>query len=162
MGFIGLVLLLFSCGVAQKKKKYVNKTYSEIKKSFPEAQVEMIKDSIKVIFPNNLVFDVSSSKLKSGFETKLNRFGEILDKFTATNLLIAGHTDASGNENTNLSLSLARASSVKEYLAARKIDTSRLFTWGLGEKKPIASNETAEGRMKNRRVEFVVLYKPTN
>lgn len=155
--------LLISCGIKRTpKEKYVEESFKEIEIIFPEAQqVGSIKDSIKIIFPNNVVFDVSSSKINVAFEQKLYRFGEILRKYDSTNLLITGYTDASGNDQSNLSLSLARANSVKDYLVTQIIAPERLFTWGLGKKSPIASNKTIEGRIKNRRVEFVVLYEPT-
>ncbi len=149
-----------SCGTTHKKKKYLKETYKEIKKTFPQAQVSIVQDSIKVIFPNNVVFDVASSHVKETFKTKLSHFARILKEYNRTNLLITGHTDNSGNESDNLKLSLDRANNVKDRLSKTGVPSRRLFTWGLGEKNPISPNDTEEGRARNRRVEFVVLYNP--
>jgi len=153
-------LVAFSSCRTYKEKKYVKNAYTELKESFPKAHVSMVQDSIKLIFPNNLVFDVGVYTVKPSFKNRLNRFAKIMNKYDKTNLLITGHTDNSGTEENNIKLSLERAGNVKDYLLNKEVETGRLFTWGLGEKKPITSNETKEGRSKNRRVEFVVLYKP--
>ncbi len=153
-----IVIVVSSCRVAQKKNNYINENYNEIKSAFPDAEVSIVEDSIKVIFPDNVVFDEGSASLKNTFEEKLNRFGKILEKFNQTNLLIAGYTDSTGDMESNVQLSLTRANNVKYYLTNASIKPERLFTWGLGQKKPLAPNDTEEGRVKNRRVEFVVLY----
>ncbi len=70
-----------------------------------------------------------------------------------------GHTDALGDDNYNLDLSRRRAESVLKFLLENKINKNRLRSHGEGETKPIASNETDEGRAQNRRVEFVVVKK---
>lgn len=160
LSFFILVTVLFSCGVSKKRTKYVKNNFKELKEAFPEAQVTIVKDSIKLIFPNNVMFEVGSSTILKGFETKIERFASIMKKYGKTNLLITGFTDNSGEAETNLRLSLERAQGVKDYLLKSNVNEKRLFTWGLGEKSPIASNSTPEGKSKNRRVEFVVLYKP--
>lgn len=156
---VAIGTLFFSCGATHKKNRYVKKNYAEIKKSFPSATVSLIQDSIKVIFPNNIIFDIGKANIKPTFNEKLNRFSEILKKFSRTNLLINGYTDNSGSEENNLKLSLARSENVQKVIKDQGIAADRLFTWGLGEKNPIAKNNTEEGRARNRRVEFIVLYK---
>ena len=158
---LGAVLTISSCKVLNTKQHYVNKTYQEIQSTFPEAHVSLVQDSIKIIFPNNIVFDLGSTALKSTFEKKLTQLASILKKFDKNNLLITGHTDNTGNESNNLTLSLERAKVVKRYLVNTLISKERLFVWGMGEKNAIATNNTQEGRLQNRRVEFVVLYQPT-
>jgi len=61
------VFIISSCGVKHKQRSYIKKTYKDVKNTFPEAQVQLLKDSIKVIFPNNVVFDVGSSQVKQTF-----------------------------------------------------------------------------------------------
>ena len=161
LSLIGITAIA-SCGVSHKKKRYLNQTYKEIKETFPQAQVNIVQDSIKMIFPNNLVFDISSAQVKETFKSKLDKFGGVLKKYEKTYLLVTGHTDNSGDEADNMKLSLDRADAVKDYLKKSDIDNRRLFTWGLGEKSPITGNNTEASRAKNRRVEFVVLYKPTS
>ena len=71
-------------------------------------------------------------------------------------ILIEGHTDADGEEQANLDLSSARAQAVLDQLVARGVEASRLTAQGFGEAEPVASNESKEGKAKNRRIEFVV------
>jgi OOP family OmpA-OmpF porin len=70
---------------------------------------------------------------------------------------IEGHTDAQGDEASNLALSESRAEAVRDYLVSQGIAADRLETAGFGESRPIASNDTAEGRAENRRIEFRLL-----
>ena len=156
--FVIVATMSTSCGVQHRKKRYVKRNYKELKKSFPEATVTLLQDSIKVIFPNNVVFDVGSATVRKTFDAKLLRFSQILKKYDRTNILVTGYTDNSGSDDSNVKLSLERAETVKSKLIKEKVQPKRLFTWGLGEKNPISSNATKEGRAKNRRVEFVVLY----
>jgi len=154
-----ICLSTVSCTLLQKESSVEN-TYKELKTKFPEAQVNLLQDSIKVIFPNNLVFDAGSASLRLSFHKKLDRFADIININTKTNLLITGHTDNSGDRDTNLKLSLDRAESVKMYLSKKKVAMNRLFTWGLGEKSPIVPNTSEPAKKQNRRVEFIVLYNP--
>jgi len=157
--FLGFFLLnLTSCSVTRQKKVYMKKTLKAIEETFPEAQVSMLNDSIKVLFPNNVLFDKGSTNLGDGFKGKLRRFATILNRYSRTNLLITCYTDNSGNENDNLALSLQRSNQVKNSLITYNVSESRMYTWGLGPRKPVASNETENGRKQNRRVEFLVLY----
>ena len=80
-----------------------------------------------------------------------------LNKVQDKNVKIIGHTDSSGDAKKNEQLSLARAEAVKTYLIGKSIVAGRLSTAGLGSEKPVADNTTAEGRKKNRRIEFEVL-----
>jgi OmpA-OmpF porin, OOP family len=75
------------------------------------------------------------------------------------NVLISGHTDNAGNKARNEKLSKARAESVKAYLVSKRVSGDRLSTEGFGDAKPIAPNDTAEGRTQNRRIEFTVTKK---
>ena len=70
---------------------------------------------------------------------------------------IIGHTDNKGDERSNMSLSKLRAASVRDYLISKGHDASKMVTVGKGETRPVASNETNEGRAQNRRVEILVL-----
>ena len=71
---------------------------------------------------------------------------------------IVGYTDSTGGDTVNLPLSQNRAQSVEGYLVARGVQPQRISTQGLGAQNPVASNETAEGRAQNRRVEIFVAY----
>ena len=105
-------------------------------------------------------FDTGRADLRSEFIPLLRKIGEVLGK-TRAEIIIAGHTDnvplSSGPFGSNLGLSMARAGSVAEFLLSKKnIDPRKLSTMGFGEYRPLASNDTAEGRRKNRRVEIIV------
>ncbi|MNS75740.1 Peptidoglycan-binding protein ArfA [compost metagenome] len=69
---------------------------------------------------------------------------------------IIGHTDSTGNDGINDPLSLARAESTRNYLTSRGVNGSRIQVQGMGSRQPIATNDTAEGRARNRRVEIFV------
>jgi outer membrane protein OmpA-like peptidoglycan-associated protein len=81
----------------------------------------------------------------------------VLKKKTTWKLEIAGHTDNVGDDNLNLVLSKKRAEALKSYLMSQGIEESRLLTLFYGETKPIATNDTPEGRQKNRRVEMKIV-----
>lgn len=157
-----VITCVVSCASTSKSENYLNKNYKELKRDFPEAQVSILKDSIKIIFPNNIMFNLGSSSLIPTFEEKLVRFAFLLNKYNKTNLLITGYTDNIGDVNSNMNLSLDRANAVKSKLLKEQVVETRMFTWGLGEKNPISSNDSEDGRKKNRRAEFIILYNPTN
>ena len=80
-----------------------------------------------------------------------------LNKDSGKKIRIIGHTDSSGDTNKNLMLSQQRAEAVKAYLIAKNLPAHLLSTEGSGSSKPVADNATAEGRKRNRRIEFEVL-----
>ena len=155
---IFLMLQFSSCKVSKKKKqKYITGFYQELKDSFPNAEVSLLKDSIKVIFPDNVMFDVGSVVWKDAFFEKLIRFSKLLNKYDKTNLLITGHTDNTGEGDINEKLSKSRAENVKLKMIEYNVAKERLFVWGLGSRRPRESNDTEEGRQLNRRTEFEIL-----
>jgi outer membrane protein OmpA-like peptidoglycan-associated protein len=80
-----------------------------------------------------------------------------LKEFDQTVVEVAGHTDSTGTETYNQELSERRASSVSQYLQARKVSNERLITVGMGELRPVAANGTVDGRQANRRVEITMV-----
>ncbi len=106
---------------------------------------------------NNVFFDTGSANLKVESKLELNILAEILKKYETATIEVAGHTDNVGNPDSNLSLSDARANSVKNYLIAKGITANRLQAVGYGESNPVANNATETGRAKNRRTEFSIL-----
>ena len=80
-----------------------------------------------------------------------------LHKVGGKKVKIVGHTDSSGDASKNLLLSQQRANAVKDYLITKSVSADNLSTEGVGSNKPVADNDTAEGRRKNRRIEFEVL-----
>ncbi len=106
---------------------------------------------------NNVLFESSSSKLKNSSYTELDKLVEILKKNPATKVEIVGHTDSQGSKRGNDRISKARADVVVKYLGSKGIDAKLLTAKGYGSSQPVASNDTAEGRAKNRRTEFKVI-----
>ncbi len=141
------------------KKEYLLKTYTELKSTLDEADVQLIEDSIKVLFPSNIVYKSGGNEPSSEYRPSLEKFATLLKKYFKTNILISGHTDNIGDANKNRELSRVRALLIKNILTELGVAEGRLTSWGLGALSPIADNNTAEGRDKNRRVEFVVLFR---
>jgi len=108
---------------------------------------------------NNIFFEFGKSTLKEESYPELKRLIKLLTDNPSINIEIDGHTDNVGSDEANLELSKNRAASVVAYLTENGIKGSRLTSQGFGETKPIASNDTEEGKQLNRRVEFVVLSK---
>ena len=99
-------------------------------------------------------FDLGRSTLKTESFRILNQVADIMRKYPDYNLIISGHTDNSGSASVNQRLSEKRAQTCYEYLISRGISSSRMGYVGYGESRPVADNESAEGRYLNRRVEF--------
>ena len=135
----------------------MDKQAKEIKETLPGAEVERVGEGIKVTMKENMVnFGFDSSNLTSAAMANLDKLAEVLKNNPDTNINIYGHTDSKGSDEYNLSLSDRRAAAVKSYLASKGIASSRMIPMGVGEKEPIASNDTDAGRAQNRRVEFAI------
>lgn len=119
----------------------------------PEAQ-EILNTAFE-----NLEFNTGNAVIKASSFASLDELATLLMKKPLWYLQIAGHTDNVGEAQKNLILSKQRAEAVKKYLADKGVDAKRLNTLFFGETKPVATNETAEGRQKNRRVEMTVIFK---
>ncbi|MDP4220806.1 MAG: OmpA family protein, partial [Bacteroidota bacterium] len=124
--------------------------YAEIKRDLKLVPAE-VGQTVRL---NNLFFDFNKSELKSESFAELDRLVELLKASPKMEVEIVGHTDNVGNDATNKKLSNDRAIAVRNYLVSKAIAAKRLKTIGYGSSKPLASNETEEGRQQNRRVEF--------
>ena len=107
------------------------------------------------IITHGILFDVNKSSIKPESSGTLNEVAKLLKSHTDLRLEIDGYTDNDGDANANLQLSQSRANAVKAALIKMGIDASRLTAKGFGETKPVDSNDNAEGKANNRRVEFV-------
>jgi OOP family OmpA-OmpF porin len=111
----------------------------------------------KVTLAADVLFDFDKAVLKNEGKAKLD---DLATKVNAINLEVViaiGHTDSIGADAYNQKLSVRRAESVKAYLVSKGVAPNRIYTEGKGEKQPVASNKTADGRQKNRRVEIEVI-----
>jgi len=106
---------------------------------------------------NNIFFETDKTELLPSSFAELDRLKDILQKDTSLHIAIEGHTDNTGSEAHNKALSLGRANAVVAYLTAKGITASRLEAHGYAAEKPIALNDTEEGKAKNRRVEFRIV-----
>ncbi len=135
----------------------MDKQAKEIKETLPGAEVERVGEGIKITMKENIVnFGFDSSELTAVGKMNLDKLATVLINNPDTNINIYGHTDSKGTDAYNNSLSDRRAASVKAYLSSKGVGTSRMMTMGVGEKDPIASNDTEAGRADNRRVEFAI------
>jgi OOP family OmpA-OmpF porin len=123
-------------------------------------RVEVTED--KIVIHDKIQFDFNKATIKAESDDLLNEIVSVIQEHSFIHKVsIEGHTDSEGADNYNLKLSDARAKSVMDYLVAHGIDAARLTSKGWGETKPIASNDTAEGREENRRVEFLITEQDT-
>ncbi len=100
-------------------------------------------------------FETASADLTEVGQELLDEISEAIDMFPKVPIRIEGHADAEGSQAKNLSLSILRAEAVREYLVAKGADPNRFTVEGFGDTRPIADNDTEEGRARNRRIEFI-------
>ncbi|OCC24047.1 hypothetical protein MB02_09615 [Croceicoccus estronivorus] len=112
--------------------------------------------AILVNLPDGVTFAVDSTTISPGFQSTLNQISENLKTYPDSLIDVYGHTDSTGSDTYNQDLSERRARSVADYLSMRGVSSSRIRSQGFGERYPVASNDTAEGRARNRRVEIKI------
>lgn len=111
----------------------------------------------KVTLAADVLFDFDKSVLKNEGKAELDELARKVNALDLEVVIAIGHTDSIGSDAYNQKLSVRRAESVKAYLVSRRIPPNRIYTEGKGEKQPVASNKTRDGRAKNRRVEIEVI-----
>lgn len=114
----------------------------------------------KIFVPLNIIFDTAKSDIQKKYEKDIKKVADLIKANPGAKAIIEGHTDnvdKFNNPDNNMKLSQARADSVRQYLIDKfGIDASNITAVGYGSTKPIASNDTKEGRNKNRRVQAVI------
>jgi outer membrane protein OmpA-like peptidoglycan-associated protein len=155
---IGVILGAAIGGVAGAYiGKYMDRQAKEIEKEVEGAEVNRVGEGIRLTFKSSLLFDLDKATLKPESEVTLTDLANVFNKYPDTDILIEGHTDSTGSEEYNLTLSRARAQSVANYLAQKNVFPTRFTIMGYGESQSIASNDTEEGRAQNRRVELGIV-----
>jgi len=114
------------------------------------------EDELRVTVRNEILFDFDSAALRRSSRDELQEMAEVFNRYDDTTIVVAGHTDSTGSAAYNRRLSDRRANSVSNYLEDLGVRGSRLDAYGYGESKPKATNGTASGRQRNRRVELYV------
>lgn len=139
--------------------KKMDKQAEEIAKEIPNAEVihQEGEQGIVVNFNSKVLFGTDKSDLSDKSKTTIDDLAQILNKYPDTDLTIQGHTDSTGPDAYNQTLSEKRAASVASYLKDQGVKAERLTSVGFGETLPVADNATAEGRSENRRVSFVIV-----
>lgn len=120
------------------------------------AQIQENERGLVISLSSGIMFASGSSTLRAPAFPKLDQIAGVLNSQKERKITIEGHTDSAGPDAANMNLSAARAESVRAYLVTRGVDASRISAVGMGESKPVADNNTTEGRANNRRVEIVL------
>ena len=138
---------------------YLDAQAAELRAELVSTGVQVVEsdDSIRLIMPGNITFKTDSADINSSFYSVLNSVAKVLNKYSNSTVMVSGHTDSTGSAEYNLDLSRERANSVASYLQGQGVKSSRFEVLGLGSSNPIASNDTANGRAQNRRVEIKII-----
>jgi outer membrane protein OmpA-like peptidoglycan-associated protein len=135
---------------------YMDRQEAKLRQQLQGTGVSVTRNgnNITLNMPGNVTFKSDSSDLRPDFFDVLNSVSLVLKEYDKTLLEVAGHTDNTGSEAYNQTLSEKRAATVAQYLTSKGIRNDRIITVGAGETHPIASNDTPDGRQANRRVEL--------
>ncbi len=138
---------------------YMDAQEKKLREKTAGTGVDVVRDGDNLLLrmPSGITFAYDSDAVQPQFQPTLNEVASVLTQYPKTYIDIYGHTDADGSEAYNQGLSERRATSVQNYLAAKGVQSVRMATKGYGETQPIASNETAEGKAQNRRVEIKIV-----
>lgn len=130
----------------------------QIEEEIPGAEVERVGEGINVTLDetSGIFFETEGYNLNQKSRDALNSFANILQEYPDTNILVEGHTDSTGSDAYNLTLSKNRAQAVSDYLEQQGVASPRIDTRWYGESQPKYDNSTVEGRAKNRRVEIAI------
>jgi len=120
------------------------------------ANIQRNADVLAVTFRSDYLFAVGSANLNAGAFDEISRVSRVLNQYPDTSIQIAGHTDSTGSEQTNKTLSENRADNVKNALVGQGVHPNRISTLGFGESAPIADNSTEAGQQLNRRVVITI------
>jgi len=134
---------------------YLDKQAEELD-AIPGAEVERRDDSLLVNFQSSLLFDTGQSSLQPGAYDRMRSLARTLNNYPKSRVIIKGHTDSTGNERFNQTLSEERADTVRNFLISEAVGPGRMTAIGFGEQMPVATNNTPAGRQQNRRVEIEI------
>jgi len=127
-----------------------------LEEELPGAEVERVGEGIQVTFDSGILFDFDSYALRPEAREHLTNLAASLNEYPDSELLIVGHTDSSGADDYNQTLSERRADAAGSFLIRGGVLPSRVRTTGMGETEPVAPNDTEDGMQQNRRVEVAI------
>jgi len=137
---------------------YMDKQQAQLRAQLANTGVTVARqgDNIVLNMPSDVTFAVDRSDIQPQFDRVLDEVAGTLNQYPSTMVDVVGHADSTGTDAYNQALSERRASAVAAYLTSRNVLPARLYVAGMGERQPIASNDTEAGRAQNRRVEIVL------
>ncbi len=136
--------------------RHMDKQVEELQKDLEGATVQRVGEGILITFDKGMQFDFDKSSVPASGTENLNDLTKVLKEYEDTEILIEGHTDNTGDDSYNQTLSEERASSVKNYLVSQGVVSSRISSLGYGENQPLQDNDSEKGRAANRRVEVAI------
>lgn len=138
---------------------YMDQQEAELRRQTAGTGVDVYRqgDELVLRMPSGITFPVDRFDIQPQFQSTLNQVAQTLASYDQTYIDVLGHTDSTGSDAYNQSLSERRSQSVANYLAGHGVARARMGIRGYGEAQPIASNETEAGRSENRRVEIKVV-----
>lgn len=136
--------------------RYMDNQERRLREQTAGTGIDVVRDGDNIILdlPSEVTFNVNSAEIGPQFQSTLDNVSSTLGEYEKTYIDILGHTDSTGSDSYNQTLSERRANSVSAYLSSRGVNGARIETRGFGESQPRASNVTEEGRASNRRVEI--------
>jgi outer membrane protein OmpA-like peptidoglycan-associated protein len=130
---------------------------AEVEMALKDLEAKVSETEIKIDLPSDILFDFDKYNIRPDAQGALRKVAIVIKSYPGKKVFIEGHTDSEGSEEYNMNLSFKRAESVVQWLKdMEKLVDTKFQTNGWGESKPIAPNNTVEGRQKNRRVEITI------
>lgn len=138
---------------------YMDEQERKLRQQTAGTGVDVVRqgDELLLNMPSGVTFDTNSAVVKPEFQGTLDQVASTLKQYDQTFIDVYGHTDSTGNDTINVPLSRNRAQSVANYLTTHGVQPARIATQGFAATRPVASNDTPEGRQANRRVEIKIV-----